>query len=73
MLKNVLIVIGGIAGLFVVYAFLVPLLQNPMGLSQLPSEMPESVYCTADAKECPDGSYVGRVGPSCEFAACPGN
>ncbi len=29
--------------------------------------------CTADAKMCPDGSYVGRVGPSCEFAACPGN
>lgn len=27
--------------------------------------------CTLDAKECPDGSYVGRVGPSCEFAACP--
>ena len=30
------------------------------------------VACTADAKMCPDGSYVGRVGPNCEFAACPG-
>ncbi len=30
------------------------------------------VYCTQDAKLCPDGSYVGRVGPRCEFAACPG-
>ncbi len=29
------------------------------------------VACTADAKQCPDGSYVGRVGPSCEFAQCP--
>ena len=22
--------------------------------------------------QCPDGSYVGRTGPNCEFAACPG-
>ncbi len=32
----------------------------------------EPVACTMDAKECPDGSYVGRVGPDCEFAPCPG-
>lgn len=31
----------------------------------------EQVFCTMDAKMCPDGSYVGRVAPSCEFAACP--
>lgn len=30
------------------------------------------VPCTADAKICPDGSAVGRIGPRCEFAACPG-
>jgi hypothetical protein len=29
------------------------------------------VNCTLDAKECPDGSFVGRGGPNCEFAACP--
>jgi hypothetical protein len=29
------------------------------------------VACTTEAKLCPDGSYVGRTGPSCEFAACP--
>ncbi len=29
------------------------------------------VACTADAKQCPDGSYVGRTGPNCEFTACP--
>jgi Immunoglobulin-like domain of bacterial spore germination len=29
------------------------------------------VACTMEAKICPDGSAVGRVGPSCEFAACP--
>jgi hypothetical protein len=27
--------------------------------------------CTQEAKQCPDGSYVGRTGPNCEFAACP--
>jgi|GEM_PF-1828583 len=26
--------------------------------------------CTADAMQCPDGSYVGRTGPHCEFV-CP--
>lgn len=29
------------------------------------------VACTMDAKMCPDGSYVGRTPPKCEFAACP--
>lgn len=28
--------------------------------------------CTQEAKQCPDGSYVSRTGPNCEFAACPG-
>ena len=27
--------------------------------------------CTQEAKQCPDGSYVGRTGPNCEFSACP--
>lgn len=35
-------------------------------------EPSEPVFCTADAKLCPDGSAVGRVGPNCEFAPCPG-
>lgn len=30
------------------------------------------VACTMEAKICPDGSSVGRVGPNCEFQACPG-
>jgi len=34
---------------------------------------PEQVACTADAKLCPDGSYVGRTGANCEFASCPEN
>src|SRR5574342_37522 len=28
--------------------------------------------CTEEAKLCPDGSAVGRTGPNCEFAPCPG-
>lgn len=31
----------------------------------------EPVACTMEAKLCPDGSAVGRTGPSCEFAPCP--
>lgn len=27
--------------------------------------------CTMEALMCPDGSYVGRSGPSCVFSACP--
>jgi len=27
--------------------------------------------CTMEAKICPDGNTVGRVGPNCEFAPCP--
>ena len=34
-----------------------------------PKEIP--VFCTQDAKLCPDGSYVGRSGPNCDFAPCP--
>ncbi len=36
-----------------------------------PRFSPEPVACTMEAKLCPDGSYVGRQGPKCEFAPCP--
>lgn len=29
-----------------------------------------TIACTQEAKQCPDGSYVGRTGPNCEFK-CP--
>ena len=35
------------------------------------SQKEKSVACTQDAKLCPDGSYVSRTGPNCEFTACP--
>jgi len=31
---------------------------------------PAQTACTAEAKLCPDGSAVGRMGPSCEFSPC---
>lgn len=30
----------------------------------------KAVACTLEAKMCPDGTYVGRVAPSCEFEQC---
>lgn len=30
-----------------------------------------NVRCPADVKQCPDGSYVSRMPPSCLFASCP--
>ena len=35
------------------------------------AKKPAQVACTQEAKQCPDGSYVSRTGPNCEFAACP--
>ncbi|MFO0742605.1 MAG: hypothetical protein U0270_42420 [Labilithrix sp.] len=37
------------------------------------SASPPMVACQRDAKICPDGvTSVGREGPRCEFAPCPG-
>ncbi len=38
--------------------------------SQEPVAEDQVVMCTMDALECPDGSFVGRTGPKCEFV-CP--
>ncbi len=32
---------------------------------------PGPVVCTMEVKLCPDGSYVGRTLPKCEFKECP--
>lgn len=31
---------------------------------------PKGTVCTMEARQCPDGSFVGRSGPNCEFAPC---
>jgi hypothetical protein len=37
---------------------------------QVVAPVPNTVACTMDAMQCPDGSYVGRTGPDCQFV-CP--
>jgi len=56
---------------------------NPSGLSEYDDALEIPVVfagvtentspkaCTQEAKLCPDGSAVGRIGPNCEFAPCP--
>ncbi|MFM2374647.1 MAG: hypothetical protein RLZZ234_642 [Candidatus Parcubacteria bacterium] len=46
------------------------ILPNPLELIVEPSTSHNIVGCTKEARVCPDGSYVGRVGPSCTFASC---
>jgi len=36
-------------------------------------ENEEAVICTADAFQCPNGSWVGRSGPNCEFVCADGS
>src|SRR3989344_5081613 len=45
---------------------------SALSISSLFGNSDEPVMCTMEAKMCPDGSFVGRTGPNCEFAACPG-
>ena len=35
-----------------------------------PAPATDQIACTQDAMQCPDGSWVGRSGPKCEFI-CP--
>lgn len=44
---------------------------TPVVKDPKPIDPPGPTVCTMDAKQCPDGSYVGRSGPQCEFAICP--
>jgi len=32
----------------------------------------QPTFCTMDTLQCPDGRWVGRTGPKCEFI-CPTN
>lgn len=31
----------------------------------------EVTFCTQEVRLCPNGSYVGRTLPNCEFTSCP--
>ncbi len=49
-----------------------PFMQEVPDVRRLENPKSDSGVCTMEAKLCPDGSYVGREGPKCEFKACPG-
>lgn len=55
------------AGAILAGCTMMPAANRPV--SPLPND--DGVFCTQEAKLCPDGSYVGRTGPNCEFTACP--
>jgi len=70
-------ILAVVVALVVVAAFLILLTPAPAGPEPKAEPEPEPepeplpVACTMDAKICPDGSAVGRVGPDCEFEECP--
>ncbi len=52
---------------------LIAWLKSPQGDNNIPQpDEGEGVFCTMEAKICPDGSAVGRQAPDCQFAPCPG-
>ncbi len=61
------------AALVVIVLFGIYMVLNSPGVdfSENNSNAPTPVGCTMEAKMCPDGSYVGRTGPKCEFKKCP--
>lgn len=40
-------------------------------ISLPPSQGSSGIVCTQEVKLCPNGSYVGRTLPNCEFKSCP--
>ncbi len=58
-------------GIVVVLTVVVLFVYGPVArkMAEVPRE--REVFCTQDAMVCPDGSYVSRRGPDCEFASCP--
>ncbi len=48
-----------------------PFLVSTSTIPDRPFKGLKDVVCTMEAKQCPDGSYVGRTGPNCEFTPCP--
>ena len=46
-------------------------LKIELPIQEKPGKTDEQTFCTMDAKQCNDGSFVGRIAPKCEFAPCP--
>jgi hypothetical protein len=66
--KNTLIKVAGVAILaLVIYLLWVFFMKSAAVVS---TDQGGGTVCTMDAKQCPDGSWVGRSGPNCQFV-CP--
>ncbi len=60
---GIILLSGIVAGSYYFWDDLVNFL-NPKGETG-------KIDCMMDTKECPDGSFVNRIQPNCEFAECP--
>jgi len=62
------IIIGGVV-LLIAVAGIIGF--NILSKSSNSDHKTNKTICSSDAKQCADGSYVGRVSPDCKFAKCP--
>lgn len=63
--KNTILALFLVIGLGILVYFMWAVIMN-----RIRGGMAERVICTADAMQCPDGSWVGRSGQNCQFV-CP--
>jgi hypothetical protein len=63
-------ILYGVIGLAIGVGILGAIMSKLAPVAQAPTDDNNTVACTMDAMQCPDGSYVGRSGPDCEFV-CP--
>lgn len=61
-----------VLGLLAIGAIVYVVMNSEPTATTTPDSDDNGAICTMEAKICPDGSSVGRTGPSCEFATCPG-
>ncbi|OGH42360.1 MAG: hypothetical protein A3H79_01020 [Candidatus Levybacteria bacterium RIFCSPLOWO2_02_FULL_36_8b] len=54
---------------FIILSFLIAFAVGGFVLGS--KNKPNQQACTEEAKQCPNGSFVGRTGPNCEFSPCP--
>ena len=55
----------------VLFIAIAGLLSLTMKITNTVTKNNHPVACSMEAKLCPDGSYVSRTGPDCQFSACP--
>jgi putative hemolysin len=66
-------IVTAIAGVFIWLSYVsIPTHNADYSKTILPNKTSPKRYCTMETKSCPDGSFVSRQAPSCQFAPCPG-